>query len=72
MELEKPHNLPFASWRPRKAGGVRYGKEGSGWGWGGWTEARTSDVSLSESESLRTKSITVPGQEKRRWMSQLK
>ena len=28
MELEKSHNLPFASWRPRKAGGIRSGKEG--------------------------------------------
>ena len=42
MESEKSHDLPFASWRSRKAHGVRPGMGGRR----GEAEARTGDVSL--------------------------
>ena len=40
IESEKSHSPPFASWRPRKAGGTGLEWEQEG------AEARTSDVSL--------------------------
>ena len=45
VETEKSHNLPYSSWRTKKAGCVIQ-SQSEGWRIGGWG---------SESESLRTR-----------------
>ena len=59
MEAEKSHDLPYASWRPRRAGGVipvqtRMSENQESQWYKAW----------SKSEDPRTRNADIPGQEK--------